>query len=739
MAKKKNKKQMPSKKETTVTSVDSATKKVLDKARKISRIYTKKVNASRSNDPHHREGLDYDPIRLNRRITASVNFVDEVKNRLSDLCPDIPDIFYLEDDWLEQNLLPVPSFDYLERYNHTTMAAAIWMLDQVREQGQMLTACQQFPRDERLYDDMEVPDVWDASHSDESLMGMIWVIQHRNDDCVTKEAETGKKKSQPGLDRHYMDLHTTQNNHHQQVPSRKCFDSILTLIPQGEKNRAAQYFESKMWDLLERWYRSRCIYAQEDCRLNQEDIDSVNKAKALLADMERGKDEFRKQMQPKSILIQPQSPMKLLTPHQIRTLEQEKKQLLLRAEQLEAAERDRNRRENELAHTIWHFIDTIGDINTFYYEYLESSYGASVAEIWKDFSIEDPYMLAFGFLYLLEQGSDFPWLYQPSVKLMELCSNALPWRYDDFEEERAGIWDHYDEALDGYAYGYQKANLPKRIKVPELEDWYAMDYEDKTEPEPRYRARTNLAQIVYEATGGIMPRNLYRYEAALEDLSDYGITGKKATHPLLYCMAMLGEVKHRSHVFHLSEPSEGGQVDTPDTTSVEELQKRIQELQQENKQLRQASHDIGRDAREAKKKMAELEAAVASERQELADLRELIFHQQEGLFADELPDDEIEFPYDTQKRIVVFGGHDTWAKEIKPKLPEVRFVDRTMIPNAELIRRADVVWIQTNSLSHAYYYKIIDETRKHHVPVRYFSYASATKCAEQIVWDDRDA
>ena len=88
------------------------------------------------------------------------------------------------------------------------------------------------------------------------------------------------------------------------------------------------------------------------------------------------------------------------------------------------------------------------------------------------------------------------------------------------------------------------------------------------------------------------------------------------------------------------------------------------------------------------------------------------------------------------QRIVVFGGHDSWAREIKPKLPDVRFVDRTVIPNAQLIRNADVIWIQTNALSHAYYYKIIEEIRKYDIPLRYFSYASATKCAEQIVQQD---
>jgi len=55
-----------------------------------------------------------------------------------------------------------------------------------------------------------------------------------------------------------------------------------------------------------------------------------------------------------------------------------------------------------------------------------------------------------------------------------------------------------------------------------------------------------------------------------------------------------------------------------------------------------------------------------------------------------------------------------------------------------MIRRADVVWIQTNALSHAFFYKIIDEVRKHNVPLRYFSYASATKCAEQLVKYDAE-
>lgn len=36
------------------------------------------------------------------------------------------------------------------------------------------------------------------------------------------------------------------------------------------------------------------------------------------------------------------------------------------------------------------------------------------------------------------------------------------------------------------------------------------------------------------------------------------------------------------------------------------------------------------------------------------------------------------------------------------------------------------------AISHSAYYKIMDTVRTHNIPVHYFSYASAEKCAEQL-------
>ena len=57
--------------------------------------------------------------------------------------------------------------------------------------------------------------------------------------------------------------------------------------------------------------------------------------------------------------------------------------------------------------------------------------------------------------------------------------------------------------------------------------------------------------------------------------------------------------------------------------------------------------------------------------QELADPREIVFNHQ--LEQEEVEKIKSPFPCRTKLRAVVFGGHDSWLREIKFKLPDVRF------------------------------------------------------------------
>ncbi len=70
---------------------------------------------------------------------------------------------------------------------------------------------------------------------------------------------------------------------------------------------------------------------------------------------------------------------------------------------------------------------------------------------------------------------------------------------------------------------------------------------------------------------------------------------------------------------------------------------------------------------------------------------------------------------------------------------DIRFIDKDQtIPDRAVIRNADTIWIQHNALSHSQYYTVIDEVRKWNKPVKYFLYASAKKCVEQIAMDEAE-
>lgn len=124
------------------------------------------------------------------------------------------------------------------------------------------------------------------------------------------------------------------------------------------------------------------------------------------------------------------------------------------------------------------------------------------------------------------------------------------------------------------------------------------------------------------------------------------------------------------------------------------------------------------------------------EHRELADLRELVFNQENDVSGN-LPA-EISYPYLTQKRTVIFGGHENFLKFIRPKFPDIKFVDTINYGfDPAIVKNADVVWVQTNCIAHAQYGNIVKITRRYGIQLRYFVYASVEKCAEQVVREDQ--
>ena len=705
-------------------------------------LYLREVKRNRPESTRLLESMDYDHARIKRRIAATVGSMEEVRDRVCAFCPDIPGVFTVAECWAEINAIPSSAFDLEEEFKHGTLGAAIWMLDRIKDNGKLYELVRCLPVDADPYE-LKMPDVWDPCHSTDVLAGMLSLIQDRNEDCTGLEKQLRKE---PGLvKRCYMDLYTTEKKHKQEVPSRSRFEAAISLIPENAIDTAVQRFMDKYWDFVTRYFRSFAILAQEDKRFQEEAERFHAKSESVMDRLQMISNEEAERMKRQSVqaaMVVPAFPCAVAVADEDRLLNmnllsgrpdatQTIRQMLLEETALNEWEEKIEQKKNGLWEHLRQFPMKPES-------WFTERFGEEITEIWRGFEMEDPYEICFAYLYLLDSGSDIPWLYLPSNSVLSMAMDALPWVQTAFRDDIPGIWYHVDPQSGGICHGPAQVALPKRIKVPELENWYRMRYMDRDEDDPEYQERINLAQVIYGITGCIMPRNQLRFFPALMELDRFGITGKRNLHPLVYAMSVLGEARRQSRTL----PEIGGSwLDTEpenaqETDSVEDLKAEIAALKREVGLFRKAAYENGRDLREAKKAAEAQEEKAALERQELADLRELVFHIREDVYEDEPAAESMAFPYHNTQRIVVFGGHDSWAREIKPRLPDVRFVDRGMIPNAEMIRRADIVWVQANAISHAYYYKILEETRKHNIPVRYFTYASALKCAQQLAEQD---
>lgn len=132
------------------------------------------------------------------------------------------------------------------------------------------------------------------------------------------------------------------------------------------------------------------------------------------------------------------------------------------------------------------------------------------------------------------------------------------------------------------------------------------------------------------------------------------------------------------------------------------------------------------------------------ERRELADLRELLFHLNEESGDDQTAavsdDGDDIFPYNVQQNTVIFGGHETWLKILRPMLRgNIKFIAKEDLAfDVRVVRNADIIWIQHNAISHSMFYNLVDAARQYGKPVRYFGFASAEKCARQLAAADQE-
>ena len=58
--------------------------------------------------------------------------------------------------------------------------------------------------------------------------------------------------------------------------------------------------------------------------------------------------------------------------------------------------------------------------------------------------------------------------------------------------------------------------------------------------------------------------------------------------------------------------------------------------------------------------------------------------------------------------------------------------------DANVVRECDIIWIYSKEVTHSQFKKIMNLARKYNLPVRYFSYKGAEKCAEEVALSDME-
>lgn len=663
------------------------------------------------------EGLDFDTFRIKRRISSVVSVAEEVKARYSEICPDTPGAFSLAEDWVIMNSYPVSAFDHIEKYVFSTLGAAIWLLDHIRDHGKM-DELNNILCSAPVCEDVALPDVWDPCHSRQLLQKMVSIINNRNSDCPLTEKAIRKNKAT--VTRIYMDRATAENKIDHTVPSRCLYDQVIGLIDPQALCEIEDLYKEKHWQWLHRYFLCRALFNQEEQQIRK-DIQELQMQMQALATQTALLSQNRK---PISILSNaytaeyPAAVNSLLNPEH-----------LAREKALEFQNKMLYEKQEEFNQQFNAFVREVGEFPLMSFDAIAKKYGEEIARIWENFQMDEPYSMCMAFLSLLDQGSDLPWCYFPSVILQSFYVSMLPWTRTRYIPCCDDIWEHYDSETGSVVPGPTEQPLPKKTKIPDLQNWYQMQFSDTAKSAEENHDLYSLSHILYEATGCLMPRNPQRHLAVLNTLNRYGINSKKENQYLLYCMALLGEAKHQSVVTQLPLSSQTDFASMPDT--VEALQDQVASLREELSHYKQLLQDVTNKTSTDANHLAQLQRQLTFRDYLVHDLSSIVFDSK----IPKVPQDTGGF-HRTASYFTVFSADKDWCSAMKTKLPDVQFFQKITKENAAVLRTADMIWILPKGLSYEEYRQILMEARKSDIPIRIFPFADIASCTALLVQTD---
>ena len=638
---------------------------------------------------------DWDYLILKRRKLAVRRLMEEADRRYSTQYPEM----CVPDEYMYLNLPCVAlTFNGLNNRFYIEMAAAIWILDYLKNNGKYEEAKQLFPKTRAELDKVYLPNLSDALHSDDAIKSVIYLIQNRN------RGMNGFDEGKAFIDE--ADTRIKQTPDCADLPDRKNYEALISLIDADTIKDIEIQFEQYVWDFTDNIFDIVHGYRQREQKARK----TIYKAiKSQLNRIE-------------NTPIQPVSPL-------VNFYANEEIDLLfeIRETTSQLKEADEELGECEaLAESLYRIILLIPGLLR---DNLDDTLDEELKSQLKPIMIRQPFEMCFAFLHLLDNNSDLIWTYNAAYAVMFEVCYALPWAESECVDRDWG---------DGVGRAEEFLEVTDEIKaespIDRAEDeifirQYPSPFNDEEFPENA--EYYSLSQLAFTVSGVIPPR----YNAALarqkELFLQENIPEDKANLLIEY-LSLAYSIMQRENDYRVFNDEAEMEEQEESTPSVNR-EKSDKKLKGEIKRLKDHVHQLEQQNKERAELLSQYEREIKEAKTELAELRSMIHPASEKQKKEQL---KVQFPYSAKSRAVIVGGHESWAKAIKPLLKNVRFIDLHEQPNASLIANSEVVWIQSNAIAHKHYYKVMDIIRKNNIKVCYFQFASAEKCAEQFAMDE---
>lgn len=611
----------------------------------------------------------------------------------------------ISDELSKTNAMPVGiDFETCDKENYVQLAAALWILDELKLSGKLEDAYQFFSEEDVQVKNLEFPQLYDPCYSNEIICRMLMIVKERD-----------KRKSNG------------------QLSGRERFEKIIELLNPAKILFAKKNFEKKQWEYFCLVLDVMVYFREKELEEIEETIPEFELCDSCYDELLSLYNEISAQFDRVSLTMQDENSLCDLEIARAISINNRIDEAFKDAK-LHAGMVQKRYDWMELLDKRRGITRAMGTSLSSIFESLPVS--KCLKEMEKkicNMTVEDPFETCFVYLYMRFIEDDAVWLYNQAIAVLYAAVPLLPW-YKARNYRRDWTITNVD-AVDSLSVDddldlTEEGDETPIIYTPDPAVLYRKDYTDAclwADPEivPKNElSKRNLSQLIYEMTGVLLPR-----KGGLGDdyskLLHQSRMKKQQCAPYEMLIRYLTSQRERSLM-----PMEQKNVAATESPDIEQTKKYKEDIKRLNTQLRETH-----DKKNAERKRAN-QAECQNERYkaEIAELRSMLYDR--TAFAREEKRVKVDYPYTVKRKITIFGGHEVWLNLIKPLLNGVRYVGPDEKPNMSVLMNTDVIWLQTNVMAHSFYNKVVEVARTHNIPVRYFSYSGAEKCAEQLALDD---